>query len=321
MNSSQRSRKWQLTINNPIEHGYPHEQIKRNLTELKTEYWCMCDEIGENGTLHTHIYIYSRNAISFSALKKRFEHAHIEKANGTSQQNYDYIRKEGAYLDSDKKETNLPDTFEEYGTMPVERKGQSSISTEVVQMVKDGASNAEIVAAFPSMFTKLHHLDDLRQTLRYEEQKDKWRDVKVTYIYGPSRTGKTRYVMEKYGYSNVYRVTNYKHPFDGYNGQKVLLLEDYHSNLPLQEFLDIAEGYPIQLRSRYQDKVACFVEVYIISNLPLEQQYVDEQLHDPATYEAFFKRIHEELIFPQAIMTDEEIFGSPSDNTEKGEVC
>ncbi len=321
MNKDHRSRKWQLTINNPSEHGYPHEQIKKNLGEMKTDYWCMCDEIGENGTYHTHIYLYSQNAISFSALKKRFQCAHIEKVKGTSQQNRDYIRKEGAYLGSEKKETNLAETFEEYGTMPIERQGQSTTSAEVVQMVQDGASNAEIVAVFPSMFTKLQYLDNLRQTFRYEEQKDNWRDVKVTYIYGPSRTGKTRYVMEKYGYSNVYRVTNYKHPFDGYNGQKVLLLEDFHSGLPLQELLDITEGYPVQLRSRYQDKVACFDEIYIISNLTKEQQYIDEQLHDPATYEAFLNRIHEELIFPQALMTDEEIFGTTSASAEKGDVC
>ena len=43
-------RKWQITINNPMKHGLPHEQIKDNLSTLKSiEYWCMCDEIGEGG--------------------------------------------------------------------------------------------------------------------------------------------------------------------------------------------------------------------------------------------------------------------------------
>lgn len=34
-------------------------------------YWCMADEIGENGTYHTHIYIQGRGGINFSTLKKQ----------------------------------------------------------------------------------------------------------------------------------------------------------------------------------------------------------------------------------------------------------
>ena len=50
-------RKFQLTINNPLEHGFTHEIIRQNLEQLKScLYWCLCDEIGEHGTPHTHIY-------------------------------------------------------------------------------------------------------------------------------------------------------------------------------------------------------------------------------------------------------------------------
>jgi len=51
------SRKYQLTINNPLDHNFTHEKIKEQL-KLFTgiDYWCMCDEKGENGTPHTHIY-------------------------------------------------------------------------------------------------------------------------------------------------------------------------------------------------------------------------------------------------------------------------
>lgn len=50
-------RKFQLTINNPLEHGFAHEIIRQNLEQLKScLYWCLCDEIGEQGTPHTHVY-------------------------------------------------------------------------------------------------------------------------------------------------------------------------------------------------------------------------------------------------------------------------
>ena len=102
------SRKYQLTINNPLEHGFTHEQIKKNLDTIKTIYWCMCDEIGlEEQTPHTHIFLCSKNAIMFSTIQKRFYGAHIELVRGSCQQNRDYIRKEGKYLETVKKETNF----------------------------------------------------------------------------------------------------------------------------------------------------------------------------------------------------------------------
>jgi len=64
------SRKYQLTINNPAAHGLTHECIKEILRTFPgLEYWCMCDEVGKEGTPHTHVYLVSRNAIMFSTLQ------------------------------------------------------------------------------------------------------------------------------------------------------------------------------------------------------------------------------------------------------------
>ena len=67
-----RSRKWLLTINNPIDKGFTHEVLKDLLLKLKVSYWCMSDETGENGTYHTHIYLYRDNAISAKRLHNLF---------------------------------------------------------------------------------------------------------------------------------------------------------------------------------------------------------------------------------------------------------
>lgn len=56
MGKDTQSRKWQLTINNPVEKGYTHDFIKSILSGLTSViYWCMADEVGEQGTYHTHI--------------------------------------------------------------------------------------------------------------------------------------------------------------------------------------------------------------------------------------------------------------------------
>ena len=49
-----RSRKWLITINNPLEHGFDHARIKAAVFDLPSVvYWCMCDEQGDEcETLH-----------------------------------------------------------------------------------------------------------------------------------------------------------------------------------------------------------------------------------------------------------------------------
>lgn len=292
------SRKYQLTINNPLEHGFTHEQIKNNLDTLKTVYWCMCDEIGTEKTPHTHIFLCSKNAIMFSTIQKRFYGAHIELARGSCQENRDYIRKEGKYLESEKRETNLIDTFEEFGEMPIERKGSNdSVSRQVLQMIKEGYTNIEIIDEFPSYMTKMAHLDKMRQTIIESANADSFRKLEVTYIFGETGTGKTRYVLEKYGYRNVYKITNYEHPFDGYENQDVILFDEFRSSLPLKDMLQYLDGYPCRLPARYSDRQACYTKVYLISNIPFEKQYCYIQENDIKSWEAFRRRITKYLNF------------------------
>ena len=49
-------RKYFLTINNPVPHGFAHDTIKSTLSSFANiSYWCMCDEIGgKTNTYHTH---------------------------------------------------------------------------------------------------------------------------------------------------------------------------------------------------------------------------------------------------------------------------
>ena len=76
------------------------------------------------------------------------------------------------------------------------------------------------------------------------------------------------------------------HPFDGYKGQKGILFDEFRSSLPLTEMLCYLDGYPVPLPCRYADRMACYTEVYIISNIPLEKQYPNVQLETMrASYE------------------------------------
>ena len=132
------TRRYQLTINNPQEHGYDHNVIKAALEKgAKLLYWCMADEVGQEETYHIHLFLVYENPVMFTTLKNKFPTAHIEVPQwGKNSENYAYIRKEGAkynkdanghykYTDSKGKVhegINYSDTFEESGSLPPDSK-------------------------------------------------------------------------------------------------------------------------------------------------------------------------------------------------------
>lgn len=287
------SRKWQITINNPSEKGFTHVSIKDILASMKSlVYWCISDEIGENETYHTHIYLQGRSGIRFSTLRSRFEGGHFEMAKGTAQQNMEYVSKTGKWKDNKKSETSVPGTFEEWGEMPVERQGRRNDLDDLYSMVKDGYTDYQILEVMPEAMLNLDKLEKVRQVIRYEQYRDVFRTVDVYYLYGYAGVGKTRSVMEKYGYSNVYRVTDYSHPFDGYGGQDVVIFEEFRSSFSFSDILSYLDGYPVELPCRYANKYACFTKVYMISNVPFSQQYPGVQVDSPESWSALVRRIN-----------------------------
>lgn len=291
MEKDTQSRKWLLTINNPGSLGFSHERLKEIISGMKSVlYWCMADEIGQNGTYHTHVYIQSRGGIRFSSLKKKFEGAHFDMARGTALDNMHYVSKTGKWENSKKAETKVENTFEEFGDMPVERQGSRNDLADLYSMIKDGMSDFDILEQMPDALANIERLDKVRQIIRQEEFKNHFRQLDVTYVYGDTGTGKTRGIMEQYGYPNVYRVTDYLHPFDGYRGQDVLMFEEFRSGIPISNMLTYLDGYPLELPCRYSNKYACYTKVYIVTNVPIHDQYTNIQKESYSSWLAFLRR-------------------------------
>ena len=227
----------------------------------------------------------------FSTVQKRFFGAHIDQSKGNAQENRNYVAKAGKWADSEKSETSVEGTFEEFGELPDERSARQKQSEAVLEMIKDGKSNADIINAFPSEMNHIQHLEATRQALLNEEYKNKRRDVEVLYLWGGTGVGKTRFVMDSYGYENVYRISDYEHPFDEYAGQDVMVFEEFRSSLKISKMLIYLDGYPFSLPCRYNNKIACYTKVFIVSNIPLEEQYPEVQRNEPETWNAFRRRI------------------------------
>ncbi len=257
------------------------------------KYFCMGDEIAETGTYHTHVYVVFSSRVRWKTVQKHFPGAHIEIAKGTAQDNKDYCQKSGRWEDTRKRETVVEGTFEEWGTFPVQ-KGRLQSMEELYQLVKEGYSNAEILAINNDYILNIEKLDKLRTTILTDKFKGTRRlNLHCCYIFGETGKGKTMDILDTHGDANVYRVSDYSHPFDSYSCQPVIAFEEFRSSLRLNDMLNYCDIYPIELPARYANKYACYDTVYIISNWPLEDQYSDIQKTDRASWRAFLRRIHQ----------------------------
>lgn len=157
---------YQITINNPEVNGFSHIIIKKALIEnfSTLRYFCMADEIGEQGTYHTHVYVYFNSRVRFKTVKKHFPPAHIEIAHGNIQSNIDYICKKGKWENTSKAETRVEGTYEEWGDVP-KQKGQIQEMEELYQMIDAGYTNAEILAMNNDYILNIDKLDKVRITL------------------------------------------------------------------------------------------------------------------------------------------------------------
>lgn len=302
MEKDTRHRRYQLTINNPGS-DWTYEKIKSALGTLNLKYYCMADEIGLQGqTPHTHVYFVSAtSAIRFSTVKRLFgAAAHIEPAQGTSDENRAYIRKEGSkWAESEKAETSAPGSFEEWGACPTEQPGERTDLATLYGYIKDGLTNFQILEKSPDYMLHLEKIDRARQVVLEQEYRETFRQLETVYMFGPTGVGKTRKIMEDFGCKNVYRVTDYSHPFDTYQCEDVVLFEEFASSLKIRDMLLYLDGYPVTLPARYSNRVACFTKAFIVSNICLSQQYIAEQKDSPATFAAFLRRIGTVIRFDQ----------------------
>jgi len=296
MSANPQSRKWMLTINNPKDCGLDHDGMTALLSLFCPDYFCLADEIATTSTFHTHIFIYAKSPIRFTTLKNRFPTAHIEKAFGSAKDNRDYIRKEGKWLDDVKAETSVEGSFYEFGTIPSEVEERDPKMYRLLQNVKDGLSTTEIIDEAPSFAFKSKDIDVLREAYLAEKYRIQNRALTVTYLFGASGTGKTSGIFKKHPASEICRITDYNGKngirFDAYHGQDVLVFEEFNSQIPIEAMLNYLDIYPLMLPARYNDRTACYTKVYITSNRPLNEQYIDVRRYRAETWNAFLRRIH-----------------------------
>lgn len=261
-------RKWLITINNPIDAGFDHERIIDLVGTMTTvSYFCLVDEVGERGTFHTHVFLYSEAPIRFNTIKKRFPTAHLDKCYGSCQENRAYIAKEGVWEGTDKAKTTVAGSFCEYGELPTEKEETNdSDILKLLNSVEDGDSVRQILKELPKYALQAKNIATLQNEYYAEQFCSVVRDMTVIYILDADGTFDRSFIYSEE--ESVCRVTNYRAKgmsFDNYKFEKSIVFDNFTGLIPINEMLTYLEGYPLHLPARFQDRIACYTTVYIIS--------------------------------------------------------
>ena len=234
-----RARGWTLTINNWVE-----DDMVNFTNEAETaEYAVVGKEVGEQGTPHLQGYIYFKNARSFKSIKKAFPNAHIEVAKGNAQQNQKYCTKGENYI--------------EYGMCPMQ--GKRTDIDEVRDLIKDTNSMAKVVEIASSyQAAKMGEM-----ILKYNEPKRPYGPREVIWHWGDTGTGKTYTVYTEH--PDVFCPLSFKW-WDGYDGEKVVLLDDIRGDYcKFHEILMLTGERPFRVETKGGSRQAVYDKIYITS--------------------------------------------------------
>lgn len=255
-----RSRHYCFTLNN-----YTQDDLKHLPTIInKCNYLVYGREVGESGTPHLQGYIEFENAKAINPVKKLISmRAHLESRRGTAKQASDYCKK-----DND---------FEEYGVLSSQ--GFRTDIKEAIDDLKDGKSLDDFILENPTLYARYRNtFQDVTDIVH--RKKNRTTMTKGIWIYGPTGTGKSHQAFELAGEDFYLKVDDGKW-WDGYNGQKTVIINDFRGEITYGTLLNLIDKWPYKVPRRGREPVPFTSELVIItSSLHPSQIYTNLHFKD-----------------------------------------
>nr|ADY17984.1 replication associated protein [Dragonfly associated cyclovirus 1] len=220
----------------------------------------------------------------FNNIKKHLHNSiHIEKANGSDEQNKIYCSKSGEFF-----EKGHPD-----------KQGKRNDLDAVVLTIQNGTNTISNVAKLhPISFIKYHkgikeyinHVNPIRPR-HYKSE--------VYYYWGPPGTGKSKTALEKattYNPDSIY----YKPRglwWDGYQQQTSVIIDDFYGWIKYDELLKICDRYPykVQIKGGFEEFTSKYI--FITSNVDTCDLYKFRNYNTDAIERRITEKIHFKNIF------------------------
>lgn len=254
-----------------------------------------------SGRLHFQGHLICKRKQRFNQIKQSFRNfspeagrtVNIDKSHSPKSQ-IEYCQKEDTRVSG-------PWKFGDTSLVAVGKahKGRRKDIEEVVEMARRGATEDEIFDAHPTVY--FHHRNKILQVIAMTQRRTRVTQVKnglgeptVTVYWGKSGVGKTRRVHSRHGTENVYvpLVQGRSLWFEGYSGQKVLLLDDFDpETIPLSLLLKLCDRYTMQMPVKGASMTPCFEYIYFTSNSDPKGWYNHMWMDKPELQNAFLRRM------------------------------
>lgn len=224
------------------------------------------------GRKHYQCYAHLQNTRSINSMRKEFKGHDVQVARGSASENRAYIM--GPYSKNDKEKPINPDAVE-LGTLPEQGKrndlivaGRKAVATKRERSLLDDEDCWEPLAKYPKFFAKLLSRQWEKEAIELYES-GFTPEVYVLWSR-TSGTGKSRLVYETHGAENICRGNiaskTGKLWWDSYDGQTVLLLEEFEGQLEYTQWKQLTDRYPIQLEVKGSYTWCVRKRIYFTSN-------------------------------------------------------
>lgn len=239
-------------------------------------------EKGEvEGTTHFQGFIIFTGGKRFRTIKRMLPFAHLEKVRGSNTQNREYCSKQ---------DTRIEGPFE-MGKFAEQR--ERTDVKEFIELVRAGTDEDDLSRLYPTLFMKEMNKLDKLYALNFKKYRYMCRDIKVTYIYGPSGLGKSSMIRRELGMGKAFWVHSYDLAmFTNYNYEDNIVFDEFIDRLPISTLNMYLNVEPIELRGLNSLKYGAYHNVYIISNYAPKDLYKDVQNTRPDIFETFYRRLN-----------------------------
>ena len=274
--SSKPTRKFGQKLKNWVITSFNTANFKKwkSLEDVRVRYLVYQMEVTPTtNKLHIQAYIELYEQVRLTKLKEILgdSQLHAEKRKGTREMARDYCKKdEGAYFQAKYPQWN-DKGGRISGTDVVEvglwnkRPGERTDLLKVKDLIAAGASELDILEECPRQYLKYSGHIQKARALYARRTMNRYADIKVKVLWGQAGAGKTRQVFDTHGPENVFTPiwNGQKWWFDGYTGQKVLLINEFYGQCRTSVMQQLLDKYRMQVEFKGGTTVSAWDTIYV----------------------------------------------------------
>lgn len=291
------SRRWMATLNNPVVDNLPAQWVADG--DCVAAWW-QKEKAPTTGTPHLQIYFVTKvnprnkNGFTLKWIKENLNSKmDVRKCKGTHRQCIDYVSKEDTRIAG-------PWSVGEYVEHDNQVKGGKASGEKhkskllaIKEKIDAGATDRELWQSHFDLMSRAHKsFNAYRSSLKTNERTEM---TKTLVLYGPSGTGKS-YTAAKIGRANggaywLRKPSGGQNDWwDNYNGEPVVIIDEFYGWLPFDTLLRLCDKYPYLVPTKGSFVPFVAKLIIITSNKPPREWYSDQTV-DEVLWAAFVRRI------------------------------